>query len=94
MQLHIIDLHYLVEENEVAKIRPSHRDFLDIGYEKGIFLASGPKVPKTGGVIMALGNMETIKEFIKKDPFYINDIAEYSFQTFDAVKYTDALANL
>ena len=39
MQIHIIDLHYLVPEDKVAKIRPEHRDFLDIGYKKNIFLA-------------------------------------------------------
>lgn len=87
MQIHIIDLHYLVDENEVAKIRPSHRDFLDVGYKKGILLASGPKIPKTGGVILAIGNIEEIKEFIKNDPFYINNIAKYSFSSFDAVKH-------
>ncbi|MED7818367.1 MULTISPECIES: YciI family protein [unclassified Francisella] len=87
MHIHIIDLQYLVEESEVAKIRPSHRDFLDIGYNKGIFLASGPKIPKTGGVILALGNIDEIKEFIKNDPFYINNIAKYSFSSFDAVKH-------
>ncbi|WP_150466942.1 YciI family protein [Francisella sp. SYW-9] len=87
MHIHIIDLQYLVEESEVAKIRPSHRDFLDIGYSKGIFLASGPKIPKTGGIILALGNIDEIKEFIKNDPFYINNIAKYSFSSFDAVKH-------
>ena len=94
MQIHIINLDYLVEESEVAKVRPAHRDFLDIGYSNGIFLASGPKVPKTGGVILALGNIETIKEFIKNDPFYIHKIASYTFQTFDAVKYADILDNI
>ncbi|AIT10072.1 hypothetical protein LO80_08885 [Candidatus Francisella endociliophora] len=94
MQIHIIDLHYLVEENEVAKIRPAHRDFLDIGYKEGVFLASGPKIPKTGGIILALGSIETIKKFIKKDPFYLHEIAKYSFKTFDAVKHADVLTNL
>ncbi|QIW10548.1 YciI family protein [Francisella sp. LA112445] len=87
MHIHIINLEYLVEESEVAKIRPAHRNFLDIGYKKGILLASGPKIPKTGGVILATGDFEEIKDFIKNDPFYINNIAAYSFSSFDAVKH-------
>lgn len=53
MQIYIIDLHYLVTQEEAAKIRPSHRNFLDIGYTNGIFLISRPKTSKTGGVIIA-----------------------------------------
>ncbi|ADA79011.1 hypothetical protein DR79_1911 [Francisella tularensis] len=53
MQIHIIDIHYLATQEEIAKVRPLHRDFLDIGYNKGIFIASGPKTSKTGGIIIA-----------------------------------------
>jgi uncharacterized protein YciI len=91
MHIHIIDLDYLVPEDEVAKIRPAHREFLDIGYSKGILLASGPKLPKTGGTILAIGDIDEIKEFIKNDPFYVNNIAKYDFRTFDAVKHIPEL---
>ena len=37
MQIHVIDLHYLVTQEKVAKIRPSHRGFLDIGYIREYF---------------------------------------------------------
>ncbi|MDE4969757.1 hypothetical protein, partial [Francisella tularensis] len=43
MQIHIIDIHYLDTQEEIAKVRPLHRDLLDIGYNKGIFIESGPK---------------------------------------------------
>lgn len=87
MNIHIIDLHYLVKEEFVATIRPAHREFLDSGYKQNIFIASGPKADKTGGIILARGNLDEIKSFIKNDPFYIKNIAKYSFNTFDAVKH-------
>ncbi|MFT5950184.1 MAG: hypothetical protein ACI9BN_000422 [Francisella sp.] len=87
MNIHIIDLRYLVDEDEVVKVRPAHREFLDSGYENGTFIASGPKADKTGGVILAKGDINEIKIFIKNDPFLINKIAKYSFSSFDAVKH-------
>jgi len=87
MNIHIIDLHYLVNEDEVAKIRPAHREFLDSGYENGTFIASGPKADKTGGVILAKGDIDRIKILIKNDHFFINKIAKYTFSSFDAVKH-------
>ena len=87
MNIHIINLHYLTNEEQVAKIRPAHREFLDLGYAERIFIASGPKSDKTGGIILSKGNIEDIKIFIKNDPYYTNNIAKYSFSTFDAVKH-------
>lgn len=94
MQIHIINLHYIVEASDVDKIRPCHREFLDKGYAKSIFLASGPKSTNAGGVILAVGDIKKIKEFIKNDPYYLNNIAKYEFSTFNAVKHIPELANL
>ncbi|MBK2356890.1 YciI family protein [Francisella hispaniensis] len=93
MQIHIIDIHYLATQEEIAKVRPLHRDFLDIGYNKGIFIASGSKTSKTGGIIIARGDIEEIKKFIKDDPYRTNKVAEYHFISFDAVKHIPELTN-
>lgn len=60
---------------------------MDSGYKNSIFIASGPKADRTGGVILAKGDLEEIKVFIKNDPFHSENIATYSFSSFDAVKY-------
>lgn len=91
MNIHIINLKYTVSEEEVARVRPAHREFLDTGYTQGIFIASGPKADKTGGIILASGDIELIKDFIKNDPFYKNGTAKYSFSTFNAVKHINEL---
>ncbi|MDE5020820.1 hypothetical protein NAI54_10300, partial [Francisella tularensis subsp. holarctica] len=80
-------MHYLATQEEIAKVRHLHRDFLDIGYNKGIFIASGPKTSKTGGIIIARGDIQEIKEFFKVDPFNPNKVAVYHFTYFDAVKH-------
>jgi uncharacterized protein YciI len=51
--LFVIDLHYIVS---LAKIEPeldAHEEFLEDNFAAGRFIASSPKVPRTGGVIVA-----------------------------------------
>ena len=94
MNIHIINLEYLVNEDTIAKIRPLHREFLDTGYANGMFLASGPNSTKTAGVILAVGKIQDIQTFLQDDPFHIYEIAEYSFSTFEAVKSCQALSEI
>jgi uncharacterized protein YciI len=48
----IISLTYICDLKEVDKILPEHIDYLKIQYKKGNFIASGRKVPRTGGIIL------------------------------------------
>lgn len=62
---------------------PAHIAFLDSYFAKGIFIASGRKVPRTGGVILAYGvNRSEIEEIIEHDPFKANGIATYEITEF------------
>ncbi|WP_460008194.1 YciI family protein [Methanogenium cariaci] len=55
-----------------------HREFLGKYYQNGQFLMSGRKVPRTGGVIMALGeSKQEILNILKEDPFYQHEVADY-----------------
>jgi len=84
----IIELDYIKSLEEVDKFLAVHRAFLDEGYAKNYFIASGPKNPRTGGII--LSNIESRKQLeaiIEKDPFYIEKIAEYKITEFVPVKY-------
>ena len=31
----------------------AHREFLDEGYRKNYFIVSGPRIPRTGGIIIS-----------------------------------------
>ena len=65
---------------QIDKLIPEHVKFLDRNYQEGIFIASGRKNPRTGGMIIANAeNIEFLKQLIKEDPFYQNGLAEYSF---------------
>lgn len=55
----------------------THMDWVREGYDKGMFLASGRKVPRTGGIILAKGERAAIEAFLAQDPFVIHDVGTY-----------------
>jgi uncharacterized protein YciI len=54
-----------------------HMAWVKEGYARGWFLASGRKVPRTGGVVLAIGNRAEIEAYVAADPFAIHGVAEY-----------------
>lgn len=91
----IITSVYLKPNEEVDVHLKAHREFLDAQYEKGLFLASGRKVPRTGGVIFAKGVSRTeIEAVMAQDPFVINGCAQYDIVEFDPVKVAPGLEQL
>ncbi len=90
----IIELTYKTSLDKVNQLLEQHREFLSKYYDQGIFLASGPKDPRDGGIILATGNEETLKAAIKDDPFYQHDIADYKFINFLPNRYCKELEPL
>ncbi len=85
MKHFIIDITYKVPAEQVAEVRPAHREYLqERGYSRGLLLFSGPKVPPDGGLEVArAGSREEIDQFIASDPFNIKGVAEYRVIEFD-----------
>ena len=55
-----------------------HLAWVKEGYDKGWFLGSGRKTPRTGGVIFARGDRAEIEAFCASDPFVAHGIADYA----------------
>jgi len=87
--IHIISIKFEKSLEIIDKILDDHRKFLKTGYQQNLFIASGPKTPRTGGVIIAKGDLNEIKKFLEKDPYNINDAATYSYESFNAVLHND-----
>ncbi len=74
----VINITYTKSLEEVDRYLEGHIDYLNDQYEKGHFIASGRKVPRTGGVILSkLDNRNMLDEILGKDPFKISGVAEY-----------------
>ena len=75
----IINLNYIVPLDQLDAHMTDHVKFLKKYYKENIFLASGRKVPRTGGIILALvKSKEEVERIIKEDPFYKHKLAEFS----------------
>lgn len=86
MNLFVIDLTYCADLSEVDKLLEPHRAFLKTQYEAGVFLASGPKHPRTGGVILARGGaLEEMECLVALDPFKREGVADYRITEFSPV---------
>ena len=84
----VIMVNYIKPLSEIDAHLEAHRRFLDEGYSAGYFLASGPQVPRTGGVILArAASMGELQDFIDKDPFNRSGLATYEIVEFTALKY-------
>ena len=91
----IVQLNYRVALEEVDKYLQAHRDFLDAHYQSGLFLASGPMNPRTGGIIIAMGNdIDALEQILQQDPYYLAKIADYHITAFTAVKFRDEIKPL
>lgn len=91
----IINLHYIVPLNELDKHMNAHVKFLQKYYKQNVFVASGRKVPRTGGIILALADSkERVEEIIQEDPFFTHQLAEFSITEFLTSQYHPELKNL
>jgi uncharacterized protein YciI len=84
----VIDLNYIVPLEELDAHMADHVKYLRKYYKKNIFVASGRKVPRTGGVILALAeSKEAVEKLIKEDPFYKHELAEFTVTEFLTSQY-------
>lgn len=92
MRHFVVEIIYKAQIEKIEELTPIHREFLQTGYEAGMLLVSGPKVPRTGGIVIAKANsMEELAEFFKKDPYALNDAADYSFIEFNPKSHQEIL---
>lgn len=83
----VIDLTYKVPLDQINEHMESHVHFLNVYYGFGKFIASGRKVPRDGGIILATANdRNEIEDIIKQDPFYQHQLADYKIIEFAVSK--------
>ena len=81
----LINISYIEITEESEALLPAHVEYLQRYYDNGIFVLSGSKIPRTGGVIIANGtDKEILTKVMQDDPFYALDNVEYELIEFEA----------
>lgn len=83
----VVLLTYVVSIEGVDKHVTAHRAFLDEYYKAGHFIASGAKIPRTGGVILAKAKSRAeLDAILEQDPFKKHGVAKYDVIEFNPTK--------
>lgn len=90
----ILSLTYTAEMSEVDRHIGPHMDWVKDGYDRGVFLASGRKNPRTGGVIFARGTRADIETLVAADPFTIHGAADYEITEIAVTRTAPGLEGL
>ncbi|MEV7558485.1 YciI family protein [Streptomyces sp. NPDC048331] len=91
----VMELTYTAPIESVEEQLDAHNAWLDGYYAAGIFLASGRKVPRDGGVILAGGvSRAEIERISAEDPFTLAGVCTYSITEFLATKTSADLATV
>src|SRR5438552_11249845 len=88
----VIDLVYKADLAEIDAHMAAHVVFLKKYYASGNFLVSGRKIPRDGGIIVAVGESRRhIEAIVKEDPFVTRGLADFRIIEFRASQRADDL---
>jgi uncharacterized protein YciI len=86
----VIELIYKVDLAVIDAHMSAHVAFLKKYYAAGNFLVSGRKIPRDGGIIVAVGeNRQQIEAIVKQDPFCRLGLADARIIEFRASQRAD-----
>jgi uncharacterized protein YciI len=88
----VIELIYKAALAEIDAHMAAHVAFLKKYYTAGVFVVSGRKIPRDGGIILAIGkSREEIEAIVQEDPFHKHGLADFRIIQFRASQRADDL---
>jgi len=86
----IIELTYKASLTQIDAAMAAHVAFLKKYYAAGNFLVSGRKIPREGGIIVAVAkSRQEIETIIREDPFHERGLADFRIIQFRASQLSD-----
>ena len=86
----VIELIYKADLSEIDARMKAHVKFLNKYYAAGVFLISGRKIPRDGGIILAAGKTKPeLEAIVREDPFHEHGLAEFRIIEFRASQIAD-----
>ncbi len=89
----IVALTYTAPLARIDEFLEGHRAFLVEQYARGLFLMSGRKEPRDGGIIVAhAASRAELEAVLRDDPFHQAGVARYEITEFVPTMTAEALA--
>lgn len=86
----VIELIYKAGLDQIDAHMRAHVGFLNKYYAAGNFLVSGRKIPREGGIILAVGkSLRDIEAIVREDPFIVRGLADFRIIEFRASQRAD-----
>jgi uncharacterized protein YciI len=86
----VIELVYKAPLAKIDARMAAHVRFLKKYYSAGHFLVSGRKIPRDGGIILAVGTSRgQIEAIVNEDPFVAEGLADFRIIEFRASQRAD-----
>ena len=93
--VYIVILTYIKPLDEIDAAIPAHVEWLKKGYAEGIFLASGRRILRNSGVILAkCESLASLEERLREDPFQKLKLATVEIIPFEPSMKTELLENV
>ena len=81
----VIELVYTADLARIDAAMAEHVRFLKKYYKAGNFLVSGRKIPRDGGIIVAVAaSRQAIEAIVREDPFCARGLADFRIIEFRA----------
>jgi uncharacterized protein YciI len=81
----VIELIYTAPLADIDAHMTAHVRFLKKHYAAGTFVVSGRKIPRDGGIIIAVADSrERIEAVVAEDPFHVHGLADFRIVEFRA----------
>ena len=86
----VIELTYTAPLPRIDAHMTAHVKFLKKYYASGHFVVSGRKIPRDGGIIIAVGaSRQELEAIIQEDPFFTHQLADFRIIEFRASQRAD-----
>lgn len=86
----VVELIYKAELTQIDAHMRAHMTFLRKHYADGTFLVSGRKIPRDGGIILALAKSRAdLERIVQDDPFVKRGLADVRIVEFRASQRAD-----
>lgn len=84
----LVSLTYVEPLEQIEALLPAHGAFLEKYYAASVFIVSGRKVPRTGGIILATApSKDALMAILAEDPFHQAKVAHYEVTEFSPTKW-------